>query len=68
MEVLIRKVQQGDANALVEERKLTQAGRQGLVFVDGALGEYLRVRMEGDDGSGVIAVSDNLHRGEWLAL
>ena len=44
-------VGEGDAHAGVEEALLPQAGEQGVVVVDGGLGEHHRVRLEAHGGA-----------------
>ena len=58
----------GDPDAFVQVGELAHPGGEGVILVDIGLREYGRVRMEGDDGSGVIAVSDNLHWTQRLAF
>ena len=55
-------------DALVEESKLTEACGKSVVTIDGGLGEDLRIRVEGDDGSGIRGLSNYLHGAEGLTL
>ena len=61
-------VGQDDSDALVQERKLTQARRKSVIFVHRALGEYGRVGMEGYGGSRIRSLADHLDRSERLSL
>ena len=58
----------GDPDAFVQVGELAHPGGEGVILVDIGLREYGRVRMEGDDGTGVVAVADNLHWAQRLAF
>ena len=59
---------QDNLYALVQIGEFPHPVCQGVILVDNRLGEYLGIRVEGDDGSGVIAVTCNLDRSKRLAF
>ena len=64
----LAQVRQGNADAFVQECQFTQTLGQGVVFVHDGLRKDLGVRMEGDDGTRVVAGTHDLDRSQGFSL
>ena len=62
------KVCESNLDSLVQECELTHSAGQCIIIVDSSDLENLRVRMESDDGSCIIALTDNFYRCDRFSL